>query len=698
MQNRDGDSSSKLEATLFGVPTFRLDGRPVALSGRKNLALLSILALTPDVCLSRVHLVSLLWPNADERSGRANLRQALSAIRAALGDTAGQLLEADPLSVLLHASALQSDVLRLEACCRNPNAEAADLPEIVGFLIAGLSGFSPEFDTWRATEETRLTALAASCLKRMAERAAARNDPAEALNCVSRALALHPLDEDLARLAMRLNVQQGHSARALEQFRLLQSRLKTELGVPPERATLDLARDIQARRHRATEPATAGLDPENRSEQDRPTTRYARAGDLSIAYQISGSGPIDLVYVQGWISNVELAWEDRHYAEFLDRLGASFRVIRLDKRGTGLSDRNVGYPELEERMEDLRAVMDASGSQRAVLLGTSEGCNLCMLFAATHPHRTAALVLFGGYAKGLWAEDYPWAKKVEQLESELKEIERNWGGPFDLSRGAPSLASDAAASDTFARLLRQSASPADAISLWRWGAEIDMRSLLPSIHVPCLVAHRSGDRWVRVEEGRYLADRIEAAEFVEFPGDDHLIWVGNTGEVVQKIEHWVSGLKSSPVPMILATCLCVECSAGSDAAAFERCVRAEAAQWRGEIVQVGTRAILLTMPGPSHAIRCADSILRKCATLPCPAGAGIHVGECQQGSIDPDGAMVGRVKRLAAQAADGQILVSQIVRGLLSGADISLRELAAKSPDDGAEQDVTFVAVVTGHG
>ncbi|MGI9390524.1 MAG: alpha/beta fold hydrolase, partial [Boseongicola sp.] len=240
----------------------------------------------------------------------------------------------------------------------------------------------------------------------------------------------------------------------------------------------------------------------------RPRTHYAKCGDLDIAYQVTGSGTLDLVYVPGWVSNLDYAWELPAYARVFDRLGSFARLIRFDKRGTGLSEREAGFPTLEQRIEDVRAVMDAVGSERAALIGTSEGGNMSVLFAATYPERTQALVLFGCFAKGLWAPDYPWAATRDELDKVLDAVAREWGGPFDLSDGAPSLANDEETRDWFAAYLRNSASPKAAISIWDWNAEIDVRAILPAVHVPTLVLHRSGDRWQSVEEGRYLAEHL----------------------------------------------------------------------------------------------------------------------------------------------------------------------------------------------
>jgi pimeloyl-ACP methyl ester carboxylesterase len=266
-----------------------------------------------------------------------------------------------------------------------------------------------------------------------------------------------------------------------------------------------------------------------------------KSGGVSIAYQVTGEGPVDLVYVQGWVSNLDYAWESPRLAHVLRRLGAFCRLVRIDKRGTGLSDRNVGFPSLQERMDDVRAVLDEIGSRRTVLLGTSEGGVLGMLFAATYPERTAALVLHGSYARGLWSSDYPWAKTRQELEEELAAIERDWGKPWDLSRGAPSLMNDMREREWFATYCRNSASPQDAILLWRWGAEVDIRNMLHAIRVPTLIVQRTGDHWVKAEEGRYLAEHIAGASYLELPGEDHLIWGADCDRLVDAVRDYLAG-------------------------------------------------------------------------------------------------------------------------------------------------------------
>ncbi len=280
----------------------------------------------------------------------------------------------------------------------------------------------------------------------------------------------------------------------------------------------------------------------------RPETRFAKSGDAHIAYQVVGNGPLDLVYVPGWVSNVGLNWEEPSYARFLTRLASFARLILFDKRGTGLSDRvpERELPTLELRMDDVRAVLDAAGSERAALLGVSEGGPMCALFAATYPDRTMALVMYGSYARRQRTADYPWGQSDEDLTAFLREIEEDWGGPVGRAARAPSAVGDERFMRFWASYLVQSASPQAALSLVRMNAEIDVRPILSAIRVPSLILQRTGDRVVRTEEARYLAERIPGAELVLLAGEDHLPWVGDQDAVLDEIEEHLTGIRRGP--------------------------------------------------------------------------------------------------------------------------------------------------------
>src|SRR5262245_40775757 len=273
-----------------------------------------------------------------------------------------------------------------------------------------------------------------------------------------------------------------------------------------------------------------------------PRVSYARSGDVNIAYQVIGSGPIDLVFVMGWVSHLEYFWNQPLFARFLTQLGSMARLIVFDKRGTGLSDRVSDHelPSLDVRLDDVRAVMEAAGSRRAVLLGVSEGGPLCSLFDASYPEKTEALIMIGSYARRLWDRDYPWGPTAEQRDRFLQTIIDDWGGPVGLEERAPSVADDPAFREWWSAYLRMGASPGAAVALTRMNAAIDIRDVLPSIRVPTLVVHRSGDRCLKVEEGRYLASSIPGAVFVELPGIDHLPFVGDQDAILSAIDEFLS--------------------------------------------------------------------------------------------------------------------------------------------------------------
>lgn len=530
---------------VLGVPQFRrIDGSLVRIAERRHQALLVFLALHPGAPVSRDRLVDLFWPNAAAGAGRASLRQALSTLRRALGPEVAALVLATRDTVALQASGVQTDLGLLH------ERSAEGLPAEVT-LLEGLTGFSTDFDAWRAAEQAAVSDLLRQRLGALAEEAAGRRQFGVAARLLGQALQIDPFDEAAHRRMMALHAAQGRHAEALRHYERLRAMLQEELAEAPEQATQDLARSIRAKRQeRGRADAGAGPSsshPPGLAGRAPPPTRYARSGRHNIAYQVTGEGPVDLILVQGWVSHLDFAWTHPAIVQFLDRLGSIARLIRFDKRGTGLSDRDVGLPDLTERMEDLVAVMDAAGSRRAVLLGTSEGGALTMLCASAYPDRIAGLVLYGAYARGLWAEDYPWAKTPAQLEAELAALAREWGGPFDLGNGAPSLDGNAAERDWFAAFSRAAASLQDAVVLWRWGAETDLRDMLSAIRVPTLVLHRSGDRWVKVEEGRYLAERIPGASYAEFQGVDHLIWAGDNRAILDAVARFIEDLGAREV-------------------------------------------------------------------------------------------------------------------------------------------------------
>ena len=437
-------------------------------------------------------------------------------------------------------------------------------------------------------------------------------------------------------------------------------------------------------------------------QKERVKTQYARSGDLHVAYQVVGEGPLDLVYVPGWVSHVELAWEEPTLATFLRRITSFSRLIMFDKRGTGLSDRvpNEKLPTLEERIDDLRAVMDAVGSEQAAVFGFSEGGNLSAFFAATYPERAKALVLFGTFAKRIWSPDYPWAPKSEEREREYETLEREWGELMDVEDYAPSKANDEVFLRRLATYFRRSASPGAAIALLRMNTQLDIRHILPTIRVPTLVIHRSGDRDANVEEGRWIAEQIPNARFVELPGEDHLPWVGDQDAVVDEIEEFLTGARSVPESnRVLATVLFTDIVGSTDHAArlgdrawrqllssHHSLVRKELARFRGREIKTVGDAFIATFDGPARAVRCACAIRGRVAEIGIQIRAGLHTGEIEIADRDIGGIGVNIAARVVAAAQSGEVLVSSTVKDLSAGSGIAFVDRGAHTlrgvPDD----------------
>ena len=279
-----------------------------------------------------------------------------------------------------------------------------------------------------------------------------------------------------------------------------------------------------------------------------PETRFAQSGDYSIAYQVTGSGPLDLVLVPGFVSHLEQNWLNPFVAQFLERLASFSRLIMFDKRGVGLSDRSVGSASLEQRMDDVRAVMDAVGSRRAVLMGVSDGAPMSILFAVTYPRRVSALIAYGGIARGSWAPDYPWAETPEQQYQWCEECRRKWGGPVDVEVWAPSVAENDRFRLWFATFMRLASSPRELLNLIRMNMEIDVRAAMSALHIPTLVLHRAADRAISVGHGRYLAGHIPGAEYVELQGQDHLWYLGDVDSIVTEVHRFVTGGRKAYEP------------------------------------------------------------------------------------------------------------------------------------------------------
>jgi class 3 adenylate cyclase len=419
-----------------------------------------------------------------------------------------------------------------------------------------------------------------------------------------------------------------------------------------------------------------------------PETLYAKSGGVNIAYQVVGDAPVDLVYVPGWVSNVELAWELPDLVRGFDRLTSFARLILFDKRGTGMSDPVPAneLPTLEQRMDDVRAVMDAVGSERAAIFGASEGGNMSLLFAATYPERTIALATFGCTAKRLWSEDYPWAPTWEARQAAIAEVEQMWTRGLDWEDVAPSLEPSELAE--ISRYYRRSASPGAAIALMTMNTFVDVRDVLPAIRVPTVVMHRADDRDANVEEGRFIASKIPGARFVEFIGADHSWWTQDRDAIVDEIEELVTGVRPAPQPnRVLATVLFTDIVGSTELlgelgdhrwadllARHHAVVRRELDRFRGQEVDTAGDGFLATFDGPARAIRCAVAIRDSVGELGLRIRTGVHTGECERVGDKVAGIAVHTGARIAALAGSGEVLASATVRDLVSGSGIEFED------------------------
>ena len=416
-----------------------------------------------------------------------------------------------------------------------------------------------------------------------------------------------------------------------------------------------------------------------------PAVRYAKSGTLNIAYQVTGSAGRDLVLISGFVSHLELDWAEPRHAHFLERLGSFARLIRFDKRGTGLSDRPGGVPDLETRMDDVRAVMDAVGSERAVLFGYSEGGPMAILFAATYSERTAALVLYGSYARRLANADYPWGRTLEERAAYATQIENDWAWEADMHIMCPS--ADAALARWWGERARAAASPGAARALIEMNSLVDIRNVMPAVHVPTLVLHRSDDRDSHVEEGRYIADHIKGATFIELAGQDHFVAI-DPDQILDPVETFVTG--HQPIHggnRTLATILFVDIVESTRKAialgdwkwaaalsSFHSSAAAQVERYTGRLVSTTGDGLVATFDGPARAVRCGYAIRDIARASDLELRCGVHTAEIELRGADIAGVGVHIGARISERADPGEVWVSRTVKDLAAGSGLSLEE------------------------
>ena len=421
----------------------------------------------------------------------------------------------------------------------------------------------------------------------------------------------------------------------------------------------------------------------------QPVTRYAKSGDVHIAYQVFGEGPLNLVLAPPFVSNIENYWDEPDFSRWLLRLASYARVVMLDKRGTGMSDRVSELPGLDERIDDLRAVMDAAGMEQAALLGMSEGGPLTALFAATYPERCRALVLYGTFARFA-----SWLPTEEALAEFLGYIDQAWGTGGSLPLFAPTRANDPFFQRWWGRFERLGASPAAASALMRMNSQIDISGILPTIRVPTLVIHRTEDVTINVEGGRYLAEHIPGARYLELPGTDHIPFVGdNADEIADAIEEFLTGARAPvTVDRVLATVLFTDIVGSTEKAAalgdrrwrdlldnHHATIRRNLVRFRGHEIKTTGDGILATFDGPARGVRCACAIADEIRPLGIEVRAGLHTGECEMIDDDVGGIAVHIGARVASLAGAGEVLVSSTVKDLVAGSGLRFGDRGSRS-------------------
>ena len=437
-------------------------------------------------------------------------------------------------------------------------------------------------------------------------------------------------------------------------------------------------------------PARRRRPRENVIVQDSlPTTQYAKSGGLNIAYQVVGDGSFDLLYVPGFISHLEAGWEVPFFAGLFKRLASFARLITFDKRGTGLSDRPGGWPTFEERMDDIRAVLDAAGSKRAALFGISEGGPMCMLFAATYPDRVTSLGLYGCAPRFSRAPDWPWAAAPEVQSSFLDWVEKHWGVGKVLPTFVDGLVTDERERASIGRYERYAASPGAARSNLKMNLEIDVRAVLPAIRVPTMVIHCVGDPMAPIDAGRYLAEHIPGARLLELPGEFHVsARPGEAEEATGALEEFFTGTRRDyEVDRVLATILFTDIVGSTERVStigdrrwrelldeHDRLVRREITRFQGREIKTTGDGFLSAFDGPARAIRCARAIRSAASQLGLGVRSGLHTGECEVRGDDLAGVAVHIGSRVAGLGGPGEVLVSGTVKELVVGAGIEFEE------------------------
>ncbi len=675
----------------------------VQIAAGKQRALLAILLLHANHTVSREQIVDALWGEEVPDSAQKMVQIHVSQLRKALPEPR---LQTSPPGYLLEVGDEELDLDRFERSVADgrqalSQSDPRNARELLGRALSlwrgpALAEFSEPF---ARHESARLEELRLAALEWRIEADLALGHHRDVVGELEALIAQHPLREQLRSQHMLALYRSGRHAEALAGYQAFRRTLAEELGIEPSASLRELERlmlqqDPSLELPTDTEVSATAPTPASGIVSTAPVgeVSYARSGDIRIAYQVVGEAPVDLVLVHGWVCTFQPGWEYPKLAAFYRRLASMGRLILFDKRGTGLSDRvsPERLPDLETRMDDVRAVLDSVGSERAVLLSLSEGGAMSTLFAATHPARAVALVLMGTFPREMQAPDYPWGVSEESLRRRLALLEEDdWAAAATrdwLGRVAPDILRDPAALRWYTSYVRRGASPGASKALRLMNAEIDIRDLLPTISVPTLVLHRAQETWR--DGSRFMGEHIPGARVVELPGNDHLPWEGDQDALLDEIERFLTGVREEVEPdRVLTTLLFTDIVGSTEKAAelgdrgwqdllakHHRLVRAQLARFRGREVDMVGDGVFATFDGPARAVRCASAIAEGLEALGLGVRAGVHTGEVEQADGGVRGLAVHIAARIAAAAQPGEVVVSSTVKDIVAGSGIGFEE------------------------
>jgi DNA-binding SARP family transcriptional activator/pimeloyl-ACP methyl ester carboxylesterase len=691
-----------MDFRLLGPLEVLRDHVPVRIAAGKQRALLALLLLNANRTVSREQLIDSLWGENVPESAQKMVQIQVSQLRKALPEPRvhtrrpGYLLEVgdEELDLVRFESAVAD--ARRSLAQGDPEEATARLGDALALWRGpALAEFSEPF---ARHEGARLEELCLAAVELRIEAELALGHQRDVVGELETLVAQHPLRERLRSQHMLALYGSGRHAEALASYQTFRQRLAEELGIEPSASLRKLERlmlqqdpslELPARTESgaASAPAVGTV-----SEAPVGDVSYARSGDIRIAYQVVGDGQLDLVLVHGWVCTFQPGWEYPKLAAFYRRLTSMGRLILFDKRGTGLSDRvsPERLPDLETRMDDVRAVLDSVGSERAVVLGISEGGSMSTLFAATHPERTLSLVLMGAFPRMMWAPDYPAGLSDEDFRERLVSIEEDdWASAVTkewLARVGPAILRDPAALRWYTSYVLRGASPGANKAIRLMNEKIDVRDVLPTISVPTLVLSREHEYFR--DASRYMGEHIPAARSVELPGNDHLPWEGDREALLDEIERFLSDVRDEvEQDRVLATLLFTDI-VGSTAKAAELgdrawqnlltkhhlLVRAQLARFRGREVDMAGDGVFATFDGPARAVRCASAIADGLKTLRLDVRVGVHTGEIEQANGNVRGIAVHIAARIAAAARPGEVVVSSTVKDIVAGSGIAFEE------------------------